>query len=170
MCMSFHLHLFWKWYSLDWGRMAHICVGKLDHHWFRYLLVVCRAPSHYLNQCWNIVYWAIGNKLQWNFDRNLYIVVQESAFENVVWNISAILSRPQCIKQQIVCGLYILVECFDWLYKYLQPSIGFVLFLASILFSRAVIWILFTPFFNTMTYFLSKIGLWLLVVCVKNFC
>ena len=24
-------------------------------------------PSHYLNQCWNIVNWTLGNKLQWNF-------------------------------------------------------------------------------------------------------
>ena len=24
------------------------------------------APSHYLNQCWNIVNWTLGNKLQWN--------------------------------------------------------------------------------------------------------
>ena len=23
------------------------------------------APSHYLNQCWNIVNWTLGNKLQW---------------------------------------------------------------------------------------------------------
>ena len=25
------------------------------------------APSHYLNQCWDIVNWTIRNKLQWNF-------------------------------------------------------------------------------------------------------
>ena len=27
------------------------------------------APSHYLNQCWNIVDWTLRNKLQWNFNK-----------------------------------------------------------------------------------------------------
>ena len=56
------------------------------------------APSHYLNQCWNIVNWTLRNKLQWNPNRNLYIFVQENALENVVWEMAAILSRPQCVK------------------------------------------------------------------------
>ena len=59
------------------------------------------SPSHYLNQCWNIVNWALGNKLQWNLNRNLYIFIQENAFENVVWKMAAILSRPQCFKWHI---------------------------------------------------------------------
>ena len=37
------------------------------------------APSHYLNQWWNIVNWTLGNKLQWNFNRNSSIFI-----ENVV--------------------------------------------------------------------------------------
>ena len=28
-------------------------------HWLRYWLGVIKATSHYLNQCWNIVYWCI---------------------------------------------------------------------------------------------------------------
>ena len=54
------------------------------------------APSHYLNQCWNIVNWTLGNKLQWNLNRNLNIFIEENAFENV-WKMAAILSRPQCV-------------------------------------------------------------------------
>ena len=57
-----------------------------------------RLPSHYLNQCWNIVNCTLRNKFQWNFNRYLYIFVQENAFENVVWKILAILSWPQCVK------------------------------------------------------------------------
>ena len=37
-------------------------------------------------------------KLQWNFKGDLYIFIQENAFENVVWKMSAILSQPQCVK------------------------------------------------------------------------
>ena len=43
------------------------------------------APSHYLKQCWNSVNWTPGNKLQWDFNRNLYIFIQENALENVVY-------------------------------------------------------------------------------------
>ena len=28
------------------------------------------APSHYLNQCWIIVYWTLRNKLKWNLYQN----------------------------------------------------------------------------------------------------
>ena len=42
--------------------------------------------------------WTTRNKLQWDFNRNLYIFVQENAFENVVWKMAAISSRPQCVK------------------------------------------------------------------------
>ena len=59
-----------------------------------------RVPSHYLIQCWNIVNWTSGNKFQWNLNQNLYIFIQENAFENVVWNMVFILSRPQCVKPQ----------------------------------------------------------------------
>ena len=56
-------------------------------------------PSHYLNQCWNIVNWTLGNKIQWNLNRNSYIFIQENTFENVVWKMAAILSLPQCVNE-----------------------------------------------------------------------
>ena len=37
------------------------------------------------------------NKLQLNFDKNSNIFVQENAFESVVCEVAAILSRPQCV-------------------------------------------------------------------------
>ena len=43
--------------------------------------VAWSAPSHYLDQCWNIVN---SNKLQWNIKRNSHIFIQKNAFENVV--------------------------------------------------------------------------------------
>ena len=50
-----------------------------------------------LYQWWNIVNWILGNKLQWNFNQNVDIFIQENAFENVVWEMLAILSGPQCV-------------------------------------------------------------------------
>ena len=67
------------------------------------------SPGHYLNQCWNIVNWSLGNKLQWNLNWNLHIFIHENAFENVVRKLAAILFRPQWVKlkliQVIVCHL-----------------------------------------------------------------
>ena len=56
------------------------------------------APRHYLNQCWNIVNWTLRNKLQWKFNRNSNIFIHKNAFESVVCEMAAILSRPQCVK------------------------------------------------------------------------
>ena len=59
--------------------MTHICV------------------SHYLNQCWIIDNWTPRNELRWNLNRNSYVFIQENPFENVVWKMASILSRPQCV-------------------------------------------------------------------------
>ena len=60
-------------------------------------------PSNYLNQCWIIVNWTHGNKPQWKLNQNLYIFIQENAFENVVWKMALILSQPQCVKSLSAC-------------------------------------------------------------------
>ena len=39
-------------------------------------------PSHYLNQCWLIVSWTLGNKFQWNC-KSVNILSHENVFENV---------------------------------------------------------------------------------------
>ena len=66
-------------------------------------------PSHYLNQCRDIVNWIPRNKLQWNFNRISYIFNQENAFESVVWKWAAILSRPRCVNCKQGCVV-------TWLY------------------------------------------------------
>ena len=57
-------------------------------------------PSHYLNQCWNIVDGTLRNKLQWNCNWNSNSSIPENAFESVVCKMVAILSLPQCVKQE----------------------------------------------------------------------
>ena len=74
------------WALTHRGRVTHICVSKVTRS----------VPSHYLNQCWNIVNWTLRNKLKWNLNRNSYISIQENAFK-IVWKMAIILSRPQCV-------------------------------------------------------------------------
>ena len=52
-----------------WSRLTHIYVSKLTIIGSDNGLSPGRLPSHYLNQCWNIVNWTIVNKLQWNLNR-----------------------------------------------------------------------------------------------------
>ena len=91
--------VYWRIYaSLDlnelthWGRVTHICVSKLtifgSDNGF--------APAN----------WTLGNKLQWNRNRNLYIFIQENACENVVWKMAAILSRTQCVNHTYGNSVY----------------------------------------------------------------
>ena len=54
------------------------------------------TPSHYLNQCWNIVNRTLRNKLRWKFYRSSNISIGENTFENVVCETVSISSRPQC--------------------------------------------------------------------------
>ena len=59
--------------------------------------VTWAAQSHYLNQCWNIVNCTLGNKRRRNFNRNQHIFIQENAFENVICEMAASLTRPQYV-------------------------------------------------------------------------
>ena len=64
---------------------------QTKHRCFRQWLVAWLAPSHYLNQCWDVANWTLRNKLWWNLSRNSNIFIQENAsFENIVWKMAAI--------------------------------------------------------------------------------
>ena len=62
--------------------------------------------SHYPNQCWNFVNWTLGNKLQWNRNKNFHIFIQENAFQYVVCKMAAILPWLQWVDEY---GLQVLV-------------------------------------------------------------
>ena len=72
--------------------------GHQRKHHFYALLTFWEC--HYMNQCWNVVNWTLGNKFKWNFHPITTIFVQENALDNVVWKMAAILSRPQRVKDR----------------------------------------------------------------------
>ena len=103
-CSALSLHRYLKSFLVEdkdllihWGRVTHICVSELTIIGSDNGLSPGRAPSHYQNQCWNIVNKTPRNKLQWKFNQNSNISIQENAFESVVCEKAAILSRPQCV-------------------------------------------------------------------------
>ena len=106
-----------------WGRVTHICVSKLTIIGSDNGLSPGRRPSHYLNQCWDIVNQTLRNKLQWNVDRNSNIFIHENAFENVVCQMASILSRPQGVKQWIsLAGLGLAVPYSNVIWYHIQHS------------------------------------------------
>ena len=71
--------------------MTHICIGKLTTIGSDNGLSPGRRQAIiWTNHCWDIVNWALGNKLQWNFNRYSNIFIQENAFENVVCEMASI--------------------------------------------------------------------------------
>ena len=68
--------------------------------------MTCRlvgVKPFFLNQCWTIVNWTFRNKLQWYFNRNSYLFIQQNAFENVVCKMS---SRPQSVDTVFWCKVH----------------------------------------------------------------
>ena len=58
-------------------------------------------PSHYLNQWCNILNWILRNKL-WNCNRHSYRFIEQNALQNIVCEMTAILSRPQCVNNRLL--------------------------------------------------------------------
>ena len=80
-----------------WGRVTHICVGKLTIIGSDNGL----SPEWHQTIIWTNagIFWALRNKLQWNFNRYSNIFIQENAFGNVVCEMASILSRHQCVNR-----------------------------------------------------------------------
>ena len=60
------------------------------------------APRQYLNLSSNIVNKTLRNKLQWHFNRNSNIPIEENMFENIVCKMLSISYQPQCINYQAI--------------------------------------------------------------------
>ena len=87
------------------GQVTHISVIRLNNHWFRKWFVTYTARSHYLNQWWYIVHLVLRSTCQCNIIWNLKVFIQENVFENVVYEMAAIFSRPQCVKCTCRCQI-----------------------------------------------------------------
>ena len=80
--------------------VPHICVSELGHHLFRWWLVACSAPSHYLNKCWFTINWTTRNTFQWNLNRNFIIFIQQKHLKMSSAKMAAILSRGRWINEK----------------------------------------------------------------------
>ena len=81
-----------------WGRVTHICVSKLVHLWFRLWIVAYSAPSHYLNQWWQIIILTLGTIIKLLIIQNSNVFIKENTFENIFCEMASILSWPQYVE------------------------------------------------------------------------
>ena len=65
-----------------------------------------------MNQCWYIVNWTRRNKLQWNFNRNSKIFIQEIALVSVVCELASIFFGLNVLINRYVIDNY-LIECMS---------------------------------------------------------
>ena len=76
--------------------VPHICISESDEHLLKSWLDAEWVPTHYLNHCWiiiNCILRNLRNKLQWDFNQNTKSLIHENAFEIIVCERAAILSR-----------------------------------------------------------------------------
>ena len=104
---NFYGHLLSSPLLTDWGRVTHICVGKTTIIGSDNGLAPTRRQAIIWTNAGILLIGTLGKKLQWNFTRMSFILIQENAYENVVWKMAAILSRPRCVKiynpEEICC-------------------------------------------------------------------
>ena len=85
-----------------WGRGTHVCVSKLSIVGSDNGLSPGRRQAIIWTNAGILLIGPLGNKLQWNLNRNSNIFIQENACENVVCEMASILSRPQCVSCSVV--------------------------------------------------------------------
>ena len=87
------------WRVNHWGRMTHICVGKLTTNGSDNGLSPGRRQAIIWAIAGKLLRGPLGKKLPWNFNPSWNIFIQENAFGNAVCEVASILSRSQCVKQ-----------------------------------------------------------------------
>ena len=90
-----------------WGRVMHKCVIKSNHHCFRQWLVAWPTPSHYLNQCWNIVNWTLDN---WTNFNDILIKIQQFSFKKIRSKMLSGKWRPFCLGLNELIGLVLTMK------------------------------------------------------------
>ena len=144
----------------------------MDQHWFRKWLIAWSAPSHYLNQCWNIVNLALRSICQWNINRYSRFFIHRNAFANAVCEMAAILSRERWVNKDLfrslshidlrhrliltkllstlikLCHLVFKIYCFYYIYAILYAGLN-----------KAISWMLhcFASFYRLEIEISSKI-------------
>ena len=111
--------LFIRHILTHWGRVTHICVGDLTIIGSDNGL----TPGQHQSTIWTNAGILLIRTLG-NLKRNSYTPIKENAFENVVWKMAAILSRPQCVNwiNSMYEGISIVNEVLLGWYQHIEAE------------------------------------------------
>ena len=84
-----------------WGRVTDICVSILTITGSDNGLSPGRRETIIWTDDGIALIGALGSKLQWNLNRNLYSFIQENEFVNVIWKLAVTFFRPQYVNNFI---------------------------------------------------------------------
>ena len=90
---------------------AYMCVGELDHHWFRKWLVAWTAPSHYPKQCWHI---AITP--QWTYFSEILFEILIFSFETMRLSGQDLYFRPEVYGAVSLKGHHYIIFSLHYMY------------------------------------------------------
>ena len=111
---TFHGKLLCNCNSLThWGRVTHGCASKLATIGSDNGLSPGRCQAIIWTYAGILLIGPLGTNLSEILNQNLYIFIQENAFENVVWKMTAILSLPQCVKTIVILQRPVYIHIWD---------------------------------------------------------
>ena len=88
---------------------------ETSQRWFRQWLFAWSAPSHYLNQCWNIVDWNLRNKFRWNPIQTPFIFIQKIHLKLSFGRWRPFVPASVFLKQGVhVCKLWVAVKLWQY--------------------------------------------------------
>ena len=89
-----------------WGRMTHICVSKLTVIGSNNGLSPSRRHAIIWTNAGILLIGPLGTNFNEVFIEIHTFSFKKNPFENVVWKMASISSRPQCVKSLIVCLIW----------------------------------------------------------------
>ena len=104
-----------------WGRVTHICVSKLTIIGSDNGLLPGRRQAIIWTNDGMLLIGPLGTNCSEILKQNSHIFIQENAFENIVCEMAAILSRPQSIKGSVFIWL---PNCQVWPFSLGVPGMG----------------------------------------------
>ena len=98
-----------------WGQETHICVSKL----IITATVTGLSPGHHqaMNQRRNTVNWIIGNKLQWNLNKNFSISLEKTHLKMSTGNWRPFCFELMCWQAVLTTTIYIIAG-WVWLWTF----------------------------------------------------
>ena len=119
---------------MDFIKVTQICVGYL------YITIIgsdnrllVGPHQAIISTTAGIFFFTLEKTLQWNFNRNSYIFINENVFENDVCEMAIISCRPECVKRFRIIRTKISEKLYNVIINYSCPIRIFLMWRARMI-------------------------------------